>query len=758
MSRPVRLTLLSLALFLAIFPLTLGKPGLPSTIKADEAAYYLMARSLVEDGDLRCEAKDIARLAEEFPYQAVENLILMTDDGWRTVYFGKPYLYSLLAAPFAGLFRANGLVAFNMLLLLAAVWLGARYLARHNGEGLALLFSAGFFLLSNAFAYVWWMHPEILNLFGITACLYLAFTPLETGFVGRGRRARWGAAIWNERTRPFFSGLALALAAYNKPPFVLVGLGALLFFFRSRGWRGALTWSAGVVAGGLLFAAIAIGFTGHPSAYLGVERAGFKVEEFDRLPVEPRTPVAASAADDSGATATPPAPRQDAAVDEGPKNSWWWIFRLPEIDHRTLGNFGFFLVGRHTGLFLYAPFVPICLVLFLVFARRSAERWALLAGLLGVAFFSLLWIPFNWHGGGGFVGNRYFVSALPGFLFLATRIVPAWTAALGYALGGLFVGPILFTPFGAPVPQPTLQAHVRNAPFRYFPLEYRLGRQIPGYRGQAANGAFFWGRRDVFLPRRDEMWIQGGEAVEIWVSSGAPMVRPVFRVETESAPNEVVLRFGDAKKALRFESALPPGNTTQVTLDPAVPEPTLPDRREDRPYYRYKMSVEAERFAPKSYRQAATPDEESGFLVGATVTYLGTEGDLARDLFHVEWLRGAIPSTLVAGTSTEVRGEVRNTSEFGWPAKGPTRVALAYHWLDASGEPLIWEGGRGALPANVPAGASFDASLEVRAPDAPGSYLLELDLVRERVAWFSDRNPGSTLRVPVEVVAVAGEP
>ncbi|MCB1009312.1 MAG: hypothetical protein KDB94_10505 [Acidobacteria bacterium] len=761
MSRPVRLTLLSLALFLAIFPLTLGKPGLPTTIKADEAAYYLMARSLVEDGDLRCETQDIARLAEEFPYQAVENLILMTDDGWRTVYFGKPYLYSFLAAPLAGLFKANGLVAFNMLLLLASVGLGALYLARHNGEGLALLFSAGFFLLSNAFAYVWWMHPEILNLFGITACLYLAFAPPPTGFVGGGRWARLGALVWNERTRPFFSGFALALAAYNKPPFVLAGLGAFVLFFRSRGLRGALTWCSGVAVGGLLFAGIAVAFTGHPSAYLGVERAGFKIEEFDKLPVEPRIAAAPDAAAEttaaSGESADVAAGGGDsapaAAADEGPKNSWWWIFRPPEIDHRTLGNLGFFLVGRHTGLLLYAPFVTLCLLLFLVFARRSPERWATLAGLFGVAFFSLLWIPFNWHGGGGFVGNRYFVSALPGFLFLVTRIAPPWIAAVGYALGGLFVGPILFTPFGAPVPQPTLQAHVRNAPFRFFPIEYRLGRQIPGYRGQVASGAYFWGRRDVFLPRRDEMWVQGGKPVEIWVSSGEPMIRPVFRVETETAPNEVVLRLGDAKKVLRFDSRTPPGNTTEVTLDPSVPAPTLPERREDRPYYRYKMSVAAERFAAKSYRQAATPDEESGFLVGAIVTYLGTEGDLARDLFHVEWVRGDVPRTMTAGAAVEIRGEVRNASPFGWPAKGPTRVALAYHWLDADGAPIVWETDRASLPANVPAGSTFEATLEVEAPAEPGRYLLELDLVRERVAWFSHRNPGSTLRVPVDVLA-----
>jgi hypothetical protein len=59
----------------------------------------------------------------------------------------------------------------------------------------------------------------------------------------------------------------------------------------------------------------------------------------------------------------------------GPRNSWSWIFRLPEVDHRLPENAGYFFVGRHTGLLLYAPFSGLCLLLFFVHGRRSPERW-----------------------------------------------------------------------------------------------------------------------------------------------------------------------------------------------------------------------------------------------------------------------------------------------------------------------------------------------------------------------------------------------
>ncbi|MFQ5350005.1 MAG: hypothetical protein ACE5EG_06155, partial [Thermoanaerobaculia bacterium] len=159
-----RQALLWLGLTLVLFPLAISKPGLPTGLKSDEPAYYLAALSLARDGDLRFAPGEAERLFDEFPFQTVKNLILMTDDGWRTVYYGKPYIYSLFAAPFAGLFGANGMVSFNMLLLMAMVWMGASYLRRFNRDAVAVAYSAGFFILSSTFAYVFWLHPELFNM------------------------------------------------------------------------------------------------------------------------------------------------------------------------------------------------------------------------------------------------------------------------------------------------------------------------------------------------------------------------------------------------------------------------------------------------------------------------------------------------------------------------------------------------------------------------------------------------------------------
>ena len=60
----------------------------------------------------------------------------------------------------------------------------------------------------------------------------------------------------------------------------------------------------------------------------------------------------------------------------------------------------------------------------------------------------------------------------------------------------------MLAPFGVTVPAPTLQAHTRNAPLRYLPLELSL-RNVPGYERRAAAGMSVMGRADRVLARGD---------------------------------------------------------------------------------------------------------------------------------------------------------------------------------------------------------------------------------------------------------------
>jgi hypothetical protein len=64
-------------------------------------------------------------------------------------------------------------------------------------------------------------------------------------------------------------------------------------------------------------------------------------------------------------------------------------------------------------------------------------------------------------------------------------------------------------------------------------------------------------------------------------------------------------------------------------------------------------------------------------------------------------------------------------------------VKLSYHWLDALGNPVLWDGLRTELGVVEP-GQRLELEAEVRAPIPPGRYRLALDLVIEYRYWFGE--------------------
>ncbi len=84
-------------------------------------------------------------------------------------------------------------------------------------------------------------------------------------------------------------------------------------------------------------------------------------------------------------------------------------------------------------------------------------------------------------------------------------------------------------------------------------------------------------------------------------------------------------------------------------------------------------------------------------------------------------------------------------------------VNLAYHWLDVDGESVLFEGKRTAFKNEVSPGETVEVEMIVETPEEPGSYILELDLVRERIAWFSRRG-ADTHRLEIVVGAEEAPP
>lgn len=127
---------------------------------------------------------------------------------------------------------------------------------------------------------------------------------------------------------------------------------------------------------------------------------------------------------------------------------------------------------------------------------------------------------------------------------------------------------------------------------------------------------------------------------------------------------------------------------------------------------------------------------------------------LPKDGFKAAIILRDAPPVLRRQQRASLSVTVRNESNQPWAARerggGPYQVSLGNHWLDETGRIVINDDGRAALLKALEPGASLDLKLVVNAPRAPGSYILEVDMLQEGVSWFGLQG-SPTVKVPVQV-------
>ena len=113
-------------------------------------------------------------------------------------------------------------------------------------------------------------------------------------------------------------------------------------------------------------------------------------------------------------------------------------------------NLGYFAVGRYSG---FAPyFFPgvVSLAMFLAAAtRRPLWQWLIAGAAVVSAVGLLVYMPYTYSGGGGPVGNRYYMSFYPLFLFVTPDYYATFPKACMDGWGRRFV---LVSPDGLALP------------------------------------------------------------------------------------------------------------------------------------------------------------------------------------------------------------------------------------------------------------------------------------------------------------------
>jgi hypothetical protein len=502
------------ALFVALLigALNFDRTGRPSLV-GDEATYAMQAASLAWDLDLAYSRGDYDRFVAQWGGPP-DGVILQSRDGGAHITYGKPFLYAMAVAPFVRLSPLRGAQVANVLMLAAAALLAARTLRRVAGP-LAPFAVAVLVFGSVAFAYVFWVHADVFLLAAAAAGLALAYQPDPP-------IPEPGTALYQESTydsghparrwwwRWLLAGLLLAIPGAYRPFYLALLVPAALAAPRGRRLRAGGALACGAVALLLATAAVQRAAGGDWNGY-GGQRLGFYAQ--------------------TGYPAVDfPAADWDAKLRQWGNTSWVQEGAFdPSPSVRLWGwNVLYFLVGRDVGVVPY--FMP--LVLGLLAYRAGRGRWALAAAVLAAAFCFLLIRPFNFYGGGGAIGNRYFLPLYPALWFLAGRPLKAAHLALAAALAAPFLWPLWRRPAAFPVGEDGRYAYVSAVARTLLPYETTQSH-IPG--GQDASARGIW----VKLLNHDAWRAAGGHGLRMVASGeadllvGSPTPLPYLAVELD---------------------------------------------------------------------------------------------------------------------------------------------------------------------------------------------------------------------------------
>lgn len=411
------------------------------------------------------------------------------------LYYGKSFMYPLAAAPFVLVAGTSGFLLFHALLLALLVFGAYLFVAARSPEGPAVVLAAGYFFASVSPGYLVWTTPELFNLATVTLG-YLCWLYKEVAPETLPRGLRWLRTGASDAV----AIVLLAMATFSKPTNVLLVLPLLGVLAVRRRWRRAIAAAAlfGLLVGGLFGANLAV--TGDWNFQGGARSTYYAAFPF-------QTPTMG----------------YDVGMSRATNEVLTNIIFDPQVFWSRLGwNLVYFVVGRHSGMLPY--FFPglFALVLFLrPWSPRAGWQWAVLAVAVAEILVVLVWIPHNYFGGGGVLGNRYFMNTYGLFLFLLPPVASGAAAVVPWAIGALFTAPIVLNSFYASF-NPAEAA--KSGPLRLLPVEMTLVNDLPiNTRLDRVRVLFGSGPRfqiyfldDNAYPREGErFWVRGDSRADL---------------------------------------------------------------------------------------------------------------------------------------------------------------------------------------------------------------------------------------------------
>ena len=566
-TRSFRPGLLLAALLLCVYgglALTVDFPRAALGIQSDEATYYMMGHSLAEDGDLTYRRDDLVRVWKEFPAGPTGVFLkkgtdvlaaglmrrwpfiwtrTQDDPDQSRLFYGKSFIYPLFAAPFVKVFGTNGFLVLHALLLALVTWCGYLFLHASMPAAPAALLVSAFVMATVVPVYFVWITPELFN-FSLGLLAYFCWLYKEIAPASHvTARMRW---LLTPRSDLAAAAL-LGIATFSKPTNAFLFVPVALFLL----WRGRL---GRTVMASVIFLVLTLGLFGANLAITGdwnyqgggENRQTFYWEFPFQTPTSPFYVAAGGHGRDEALTGV--------------------IFEKSVVWTNLIHNLKWFFVGRNAGLVAYFFPAVFALAAFAVAPkRRPAWQYFALLGALGQIAVFIISVPYTWNGGGGSVGNRYFMGAYGIFLFLLPPIARVTTTLIPWAVGFLFTAPLVVNPF---VTSFKPGDHAKSGPFRWLPVELTLVYDWPinnqlervriwfgdNPKGSSPGFQIYFFDDNAFVEGDGTFWAKGESRAEFLIKTDRPMKR-------------LLLTFSAGPEAVRVKARLS-GRSQEIALQP----------------------------------------------------------------------------------------------------------------------------------------------------------------------------------------------
>ena len=595
---------------------------------SDAATYYSLGHSIAADFDFEFRREDLERVWREYQTgpQGIflkrgrdvvglsgstappfVQLVTAPDPDTNRLYYAKSFIYPLFAAPFVWLLGTNGFLVLHALLMTISFACAYGFLVARASPMASVVFALAFLFLSVAPIYMAWLTPDFFNLALVLIayffwCYKEVVADSTTACLGPWRR-RWTLGLRSD----LVAAVLLGIATFSKPTHVLLFAPLLALVAVRRQWM------RGLMVGGV-FALVTAGFFAWNTAISG---------EWNYQGGEDRSTFYHSDPDLQGPRIggfpfqserhtfeTTGIPRETNRVPVEVLTSGDAVFQV------FRRNLVYYFFGRHSGFVPYFFPGAVAIVAFLLRPRqRPLWQWLVLAGGLGSAVFLMLYMPFTYNGGGGPVGNRYFLGVYPVFLFLVPVGLPNVTALAALGGGALFTAQLIVEPIRASL-RPG--EHTQRGLYRWLPAELSLLNDLPvnlspsrskvPLGGEPPVSAYFLDDNAYSVERDAWFWIRGESRTELMLR--APVVTEVtpqgevFRplrierlevqIETGSIGNRVRVDTGADDQAVD----VPPHDrrTIMLAMPTGLPYKAYPELPTN---YVYTVALESQRgFTP----------------------------------------------------------------------------------------------------------------------------------------------------------------